>query len=76
MSNDMANTIFYGNTDTDPEQFMGLAPRFNSLCAENGGQIVDAGGTGADNASIWFVVWGERTCHGIYPASETAGLGR
>jgi hypothetical protein len=76
MSNDMANTIFYGNTDTDPEQFMGLAPRFNSLSAENGGQIVDAGGTGGDNCSIWFVVWGERTCHGLYPASETAGLGR
>lgn len=76
MSNDMANTIFYGNTDTDPEQFMGLAPRFNSLSAENGGQIIDAGGAGADNTSIWFVIWGERTCHGIYPASETAGLGR
>lgn len=77
MSNDMASTIFYGNTDTDPEQFMGLAPRFNSLSAENGGQIVDAGGVqAADNASIWFVVWGERTTHGIYPASETAGLQR
>jgi hypothetical protein len=76
MSNDMASTIFYGNTDTDPEQFMGLAPRFNSLSAENGSQIVDAGGSGADNTSIWFVVWGERTAHGIYPASETAGLGR
>lgn len=76
MSNDMANTIFYGNSDTDPEQFMGLSPRFNSLSAENASQIVDAGGVGADNASIWFIVWGERTCHGIYPASETAGLGR
>lgn len=76
MSNDMASTIFYGNTDTDPEQFMGLAPRFNSLSAENGNQIVDAGGSGSDNTSIWFVVWGERTAHGIYPASETAGLGR
>ena len=76
MSNDMASTIFYGNTDTDPEQFMGLAPRFNSLSAENGGQIVDAGGVGADNTSIWFVVWGERVTHGIYPASETAGLQR
>lgn len=76
MSNDMATAIFYGNTDTDPEQFMGFSPRFNSLSAENGGQIVNAGGVGSDNTSIWFVVWGERTCHGLYPASETAGLGR
>ena len=76
MSNDMATAIFYGNTDTDPDQFMGFSPRFNSLSAENGGQIIDAGGTGADNASIWFIVWGERTSHAIYPASETAGLTR
>lgn len=76
MSNDMATALFYGNTDTDPEQFMGLSPRFNSLSAENGGQIIDAGGTGADNASIWFVVWGERTTHALYPKGATAGLGR
>ena len=76
MSNDMASTLFYGNTDTDPEQFMGLAPRFNSLSAENSSQVIDAGGSGIDNTSIWFVVWSERTCHGLYPASETAGLGR
>ena len=76
MSNDMATTLFYGNTDTDPEQFMGLAPRFNSLSAENGSQIIDAGGSGADNTSIWFVVWGERTCHALYPKGTSAGLGR
>lgn len=76
MSQDMATTLFYGNTDVNPEQFMGLAPRFNSLSAENASQIIDAGGTGADNTSIWFVVWGERTCHGIYPDTSTAGLGR
>ncbi len=76
MSNDMANTIFYGNTDTDPEQFMGFAPRFNSLSAESGSQIIDALGTGADNTSIWFVVWGDRTVHGLYPQGSKAGLTR
>ena len=76
MNQQMAETIFYGNTDTDPEQFMGLGPRFNSLSAANGGQIVDAGGTGSDNTSIWFVVWGPRTVHGIYPKGSKAGLSR
>ncbi len=76
MSNDMATAVFYGNTDTDPEQFMGFSPRFNSLSAENASQIIDAGGTGADNASIWFVVWGDRTTHALYPKGATAGLGR
>lgn len=76
MNRQMATAIFYGNTDTDPEQFMGLAPRFDSLGADNGGQIVDGGGTGSDNTSIWMVVWGDRTCHGIYPEGSRAGLGR
>ena len=76
MSNDMATTIFYGNTATDPEQFMGLAPRFNSLGAANGQQIVNAGGAGSDNTSVWFVVWGERTVHALYPSGTMAGLQR
>ena len=76
LAQDMATTIFYGNTDTDPEQFMGLAPRFSSLSAENGSQIIDGGGTGADNTSIWMVTWGDRTCHGLFPEGSQAGLSR
>ncbi len=76
MNRDMATALFYGNTDADPEQFNGLAPRFNDLSADNGSQIVDGGGAGADNTSIWMVVWGERTCHGIYPKGSQAGLKR
>lgn len=72
----MAQRIFYGNTVTDPEEFLGLAPRFSSLTAENGKQIVDAGGEGADNTSIWFVVWGDRTVHGLYPKGSKAGIRR
>jgi len=71
-----AQRIFYGNTVTDPEEFLGLAPRFSSKAAENGGQIVDAGGTGSDNTSIWFVVWGENTVHGLYPRGSRAGIQR
>ncbi len=73
MSNELSETIFYGSA---ANEFMGLAPRFNSLSAENGGQIIDAGGTGDDNTSIWFVVWGENTCHGLYPKGSSAGLRR
>jgi hypothetical protein len=71
-----AQRIFYGNTVTDPEEFLGLAPRFSSLSAENGRQIVDAGGRGNDNTSIWFVVWGENTVHGLYPKGSKGGIQR
>ena len=74
LSNTQARTLFYGDTSTDPERFMGLAPRFSSLTAENGQNIIDAGGAGADNTSIWLVVWGPNTVHGIYPKGSKAGL--
>ena len=70
----MAETIFYGDSSQDPEKFMGLAPRYNDLNAENGENIIDAGGTGSDNASIWLMVWGPNTVHGIYPKGSQAGL--
>lgn len=72
----MAEAIFYGNVKTNPEQPHGLAPRFNSLSADNASQIVDAGGTGSDNTSIWMIVWSERTVHGLFPKGSKAGLTR
>lgn len=70
----MASTLFYGDSSQDPEKFMGLTPRYNSLAAENGMNILDAGGTGNDNTSIWLIVWGPNTCHSIYPKGSNAGL--
>ena len=69
-----APTLFYGDSSLDPEKYTGLTPRYSSLSAENGINIVDAGGTGSDNASIWLIVWGPNTCHGIYPKGSPAGL--
>ncbi len=74
MNQEMADTIFFGNEDTQKEAFTGLAPRFNSLSAENADNIIDALGTGTDNRSIWLVLWGPQTCHGIVPKGSTAGL--
>lgn len=74
MSQEMAQTLFYGNESTEPEAFTGFAPRFNSLTAQNGDNIVNASGSGSDNTSIWLVVWGPNTCHGIYPKGSTGGV--
>lgn len=74
MAQELASTIFYGNESTEPEAFTGLAPRYNSLTAENKDNIINAAGAGADNTSIWLVVWGDQTCHGIYPKGSKAGL--
>lgn len=71
---ELASSLFYANEDTEPEAFTGLAPRFNSLAAENGQNIISGGGAGADNTSIWLIVWGESTVHGIYPKGSKAGF--
>jgi hypothetical protein len=74
MNQTMANTLFYGDTGTDPEKFMGLSSRYNSTSAESGDNIIVGGGSGSDNTSIWLVCWGPNTCHGIYPKGSQAGL--
>jgi hypothetical protein len=74
MNQEMADTLFYGDETTAPEEFTGFAPRFSSLGAENGDNIIEGGGTGADNASIWLICWSPLTCHGIVPKGSTAGL--
>jgi len=76
MNQEVATKMFYGNTATDPEEFMGLSPRFNSLSASNGNQIIDAGGTGSDNTSIWFVTWGDNQTCLLYPKGTKAGVSR
>lgn len=77
MSQEMAKTLFYGNEGTEPASFTGLAPRFNSrlaATAQSADNVIHAGGAGSDNTSIWLVVWGESTVHGIYPKGSKAGL--
>lgn len=74
ISQELAQTLFYGNEATEPEAFTGLAPRFNSLSAQNADNIIDFGGTGSDNMSVWLCVWGPNTGFGIYPKGSKAGL--
>lgn len=74
MNQEMQQTILYGNGSTAPEEFTGLSPRYSSLSAANAQNIVDAGGTGSDNSSIWLVCWGAQSVHGIFPKGSMAGL--
>lgn len=74
MAQELATTMIYGNTGTDPEQFLGLAPRYSDLSAGNAQNIIDNGGTGSDNASIWLVVWGDQTVFCPFPKGSAAGI--
>lgn len=72
---EFAQNVFYGNEAVNIEKFTGLAPRFNSLSAQSGQNIVNAGGSGSNVcSSIWLVGWGPLSIHGIYPKNTKAGI--
>ena len=74
MNQTQAETMFYGNPGTDPKKFLGLAPRYGDLSADNAVNILDAGGSGSDNASVYLVVWGDQTVYCPFPKGSKAGL--
>jgi len=78
IAQEMQATMIYGSDVTAPEEFMGLAPRFNDKSAQNGNQIIDCVHTtpDTDNTSIWWVHWSDSTCFTLYPEGTQAGIKR
>lgn len=70
--------LFYGDPSTNPDTFLGLAPRFKSTSDDNGDNVIlaePAGSiAGTDITSIWLVVWSPATCMGIVPKNTPVGL--
>jgi hypothetical protein len=71
---DLADALFYANEAITPQKFTGFAPQFNDPNAESGENMINGGGTGSDNASIWLVVWSPNTVMGIVPKGMPAGF--
>lgn len=75
MNQEMAQTLFYGDHTTAPEEFLGLAPRYSTISgATNGQNVISGSGSGSDNTSIWLVGWGNESVFGIFPKGSVAGL--
>ena len=77
MSQQVASTLFYGNQFLNPERFTGFAPRYSTVTAASSAtaaNVLDAGGTGSTNTSIWGVVWGSDTTCGTFPKGKVTGL--
>lgn len=74
MNQEFVSTLFYGNALVAPNEFTGFAPRYSSLSAEIGRNIISAGGSGGDCTSVWLVGWSPNTVTGIYPKGSKAGL--
>lgn len=77
MSQQMAETLIYGNQAINPERFTGFAPRYstiNTAVSETANNVLSGGGQGSTNTSMWIVCWGSDTCHGIFPKGKITGL--
>ncbi|TSA28587.1 hypothetical protein D4R71_00345 [bacterium] len=75
MNQAFAETLIYGDTSVDPEKFVGLAPRYYTVAgATTSGNLIDGGGVGTDNTSVWLVGWSPATIMGIFPKGSKAGL--
>lgn len=82
MNQEMAAGIFYHDIATTPEKFKGLAARYDAYYTgprsaapkSPDAQVVNGGGSGSDNTSIWFVTWGDHATSLIYPEGTTAGV--
>lgn len=77
MNKTVQENIFYGNKGTNDATFDGLAVRYKEYSDKKdtvGYQVINAGGTGNNNTSIWFVGWGELNTHLLYPKGSQAGL--
>jgi hypothetical protein len=76
MNQTQATTLFYGNPAIEPKSFLGLAARYSTTPGGSGiGQnIIEGGGTGSDNTSVYLVVWGDNTVYCPFPKGSTAGL--
>ncbi len=86
LNQQLADMLFYGDSVTTPEGFLGLAPRYGDLGQPGGKPAANTqgmdhvlsmlGSTANVQSSIYLVGWGENTVFGIYPKGSPAGLER
>ncbi len=77
LSQQVATALMYSNEATNPAQFTGFSPYYNTVStstAQSAKNVLDAGGTASANASLWLVGWGDNTTFGIFPKGSQAGL--
>lgn len=77
MAQTAQETIIYGSKADNDAKFDGLAVRYAKKSTDKkniGYNIIDAGGTGSDNTSIWFITTGENDVALLYPEGSKAGI--
>ena len=78
MSQQVAQTLIYGNQFNNPERFTGLAPRYSTINTANSNTAFNvlngAGSTANSQTSLWITVWGDDTLHATFPKGKITEL--
>ena len=75
IAQELVTAFFYHNPAANPRYPKGMGARYGALETSGAGnQIVDAGGTGSDNTSIWLVTWGDDATFMVHPEGTVAGI--
>jgi hypothetical protein len=77
MSQMVASDLFYSNNLSNPTSFTGFANIYNTVSTATSNianNVIDCGGTGSTNASMWLVGWGPKQIHTIFPKGIPAGM--
>ena len=66
----LTDLLIYGNVRSSQKEFNGLATRMAALAHP---QVINCGGTGSDNTSVYLAQWGDNM-FGVYRKGSPAGL--
>jgi hypothetical protein len=76
-SQNMAGLTFYGYAPTAPASFTGVAAYYPTVSLANSqtaNNVIDMGGTGSTNTSLWLISHSEDGTFGIFPKGKKANL--
>ena len=76
MNQKLAQLLIYGNEATNADEFTGFATRYATAASTDAhiNSMINGGGAGSDNTSVWLVGWSPNTIFGIYPKGAMGGL--
>lgn len=79
LSQQAMTALFYESELSNPERITGLAPHYSTVStatAASAENVIDCGGTGSDNMSIWALDLGEGKISGLIPQGGKTGVQR
>jgi hypothetical protein len=74
MGQRFSREFWYGDQTADPRGLDGLSKRYSSFSGLKSKYMIDCGGTGAVNASVWLVVHSTEALFGVVPKNGRIGM--